>query len=147
SGARLQGPFPADPKPSRPMKNDPFGARDTFDTGNGSAYYYRLGRLEELGLGAISRLPFSIKVLLEGALRGLDGRVITREDVETLAASAPAAPARCAIPRARGRLRPPGFTGGPAAVGLAALRSAMARQGADPEAINPRGPVDLVIDH
>src|SRR5690606_21343563 len=135
SGARLQGPFPADPKPSRPMKNDPFGARDTFDTGNGSAYYYRLGRLEELGLGAISRLPFSIKVLLEGALRGLDGRVITREDVETLAAYDPAAPAQTEIPYNPGRVLLQDFTGVPAVVDLAALRNAMARQGGDPEAI------------
>jgi len=129
------------------MKNDPFGARDTFDTGNGSAYYYRLGRLEELGLGAISRLPFSIKVLLEGALRGLDGRVITREDVETLAAYDPAAPAQTEIPYNPGRVLLQDFTGVPAVVDLAALRNAMARQGGDPEAINPRVPVDLVIDH
>ncbi len=129
------------------MKKDPFGARDTFDTGNGSAYYYRLGRMEELGHGAIDRLPFSIKILLEGALRGLDGRLITEKDVETLAKYDPSAPEQTEIPYNPGRVLLQDFTGVPAVVDLAALRSAMARQGGDPEEINPRVPVDLVIDH
>ena len=129
------------------MKKDPFGARDTFDTGNGSAYYYRLGRMEELGHGSLDRLPFSIKVLLEGALRGLDGRLITEDDVKTLATYDPASPAQTEIPYNPGRVLLQDFTGVPAVVDLAALRSAMARQGGDPEAINPRVPVDLVIDH
>ncbi len=129
------------------MTNDPFGARDTFDTGHGSAYYYRLGRMEELGHGALDRLPFSIKILLEGALRGLDGRLITEKDVETLATYDPAAPEQTEIPYNPGRVLLQDFTGVPAVVDLAALRSAMARQGGDPEAINPRVPVNLVIDH
>ncbi len=129
------------------MNKDPFGARDTFDTGNGSAYYYRLGRMEELGHGAISRLPFSIKILLEGALRGLDGRLITEKDVETLAKYDPSGPEQTEIPYNPGRVLLQDFTGVPAVVDLAALRSAMARQGGDPEEINPRVPVDLVIDH
>ena len=86
------------------MNNDPFGARDTFDTGNGSAYYYRLGRMEELGHGAISRLPFSIKILLEGALRGLDGRLITEKDVVTLATYDPSGPEQTEIPYNPGRV-------------------------------------------
>jgi len=129
------------------MNKDPFGARDTFETGNGPAYYYRLGRMEELGHGSIDRLPFSIKVLLEGAMRGLDGRLITKSDVETLATYDPASPAQTEIPYNPGRVLLQDFTGVPAVVDLAALRSAMARQGGDPEEINPRVPVNLVIDH
>src|SRR6056297_1166586 len=129
------------------MNKDPFGARDTFETGNGPAYYYRLGRMEELGHGSIDRLPFSIKVLLEGAMRGLDGQLITEKDVETLATYDPASPAQTEIPYNPGRVLLQDFTGVPAVVDLAALRSAMARQGGDPEEINPRVPVNLVIDH
>ncbi|MEM6337299.1 MAG: hypothetical protein AAF752_12085, partial [Bacteroidota bacterium] len=59
------------------FKPDLFNARDTFDTGSGSAYIYRLSRLEEQGVGPVSRLPFSIKVLLESLLRNCDGHVVT----------------------------------------------------------------------
>ena len=65
---------------------DLFGARAKFDTGSGSAYFYRLQKLEEDGLGAVSRLPFSIKVLLEAVLRECDEYVVTRDDVSHLAA-------------------------------------------------------------
>ncbi len=128
------------------MNNDPFGARDTFDTGHGSAYYYRLDAVRDLS-PHFDRLPFSIKILLEGALRGLDGRLITEDDVKTLAGYDPANPAQTEIPYNPGRVLLQDFTGVPAVVDLAALRSAMARQGGDPEAINPRVPVNLVIDH
>ncbi len=128
------------------MNNDPFGARDTFDTGSGSAYYYRLDAVKDIS-PHFDRLPFSIKILLEGALRGLDGRLITEEDVKTLAGYDPSAPAQTEVPYNPGRVLLQDFTGVPAVVDLAALRSAMARQGGDPEAINPRVPVNLVIDH
>ena len=128
------------------MAQDPFSARDTLDTGAGAAYYYRLDALKEQGYD-IDRLPFSIKVLLEGALRGLDGRLITEDDVKTLASYDPAAPAQVEIPYQPGRVLLQDFTGVPAVVDLAALRSAMAQNGADPAEINPRVPVDLVIDH
>ena len=128
------------------MNNDPFGARDTFDTGSGSAYLYRLDAVEGIS-PHFDRLPFSIKILLEGALRGLDGRLITEDDVRTLANYDPAAPEQTEIPYNPGRVLLQDFTGVPAVVDLAALRSAMARQGGDPEAINPRVPVNLVIDH
>ncbi len=124
---------------------DPFGARDTFETGSGPAYLYRLSAVEDLG--DIHRLPLSIKVLLEGALRGINGTTIHEKDVENLAAYDPAAPAQLEIPYNPGRVLLQDFTGVPAVVDLAALRSAMARQGGDPNEINPRVPVDLVIDH
>ena len=126
--------------------HDAFGARDTFDTGSGTAYYYRLNALKEQGYD-IDRLPFSIKVLLEGALRGLDGRLINEDDVRTRASDDPAAPAQVESPSQPGRVLLQDFTGVPAVVDLAALRSAMARNGADAAEINPRVPVSLVIDH
>jgi len=139
-------PSPLDPIPT--MAQDRFGARDTFDTGSGSAYLYRLEKLERDGLvPSLDRLPFSIKVLLEGALRGVDGVAIREEDVEALARYDPAGPAQVEVPFAPGRVLLQDFTGVPAVVDLAALRSAMARNGADPAEINPRVKVDLVIDH
>ena len=130
------------------MPSDPFGARDTFDTGAGSAYLYRLSQLEADGLvSSLDRLPFSIKVLLEGTLRTLDGVGVREEDVRALAGYDPASPARTEVPFTPGRVLLQDFTGVPAVVDLAALRSAMARNGADPAEINPRVPVNLVIDH
>ncbi|MDX1430508.1 MAG: aconitase family protein, partial [Rhodothermales bacterium] len=128
-------------------KQDFFGARRTFDTGSGNAYLYSLSRLEEAGFKSINRLPYSIKVLLESALRGCDGRLITKEDVEKLATYDPASPAKIEVPFMPGRVLLQDFTGVPAVVDLAAMRSAMARLGGDPDEINPRVPVHLVIDH
>jgi aconitate hydratase len=65
---------------------DPFGARDTFSTSQGPIGLYRIQRLEELGLGAVSRLPFSIRIMLEAVLRNCDGYVVTEENVRQLAA-------------------------------------------------------------
>ncbi|MDX1440191.1 MAG: aconitase family protein, partial [Rubricoccaceae bacterium] len=130
------------------MSQDPFNARDTFDTGSGNAYYYSLKKLEEDGLvPALKRLPFSIKILLEGALRGFDGISIREDDIRALAAYNPSAPDQTEIPYQPGRVLLQDFTGVPAVVDLAALRSAMARNGGDPNEINPRVPVNLVIDH
>ena len=72
---------------------DPFGARDTFDTGHGKAGIFRLSKLQDLGLGDISRLPFSIRLLLESLLRNCDGYEVTEEDVKNLAGWQAAAPA------------------------------------------------------
>ncbi len=124
-----------------------FSARASFDTGSGQAYYYRLEKLEELGLGKVSKLPFSIKVLLESLLRNENGYDVTREDVEGLAAYNAANPAQTEIPFKPARVILQDFTGVPAVVDLAALRSAMDRMGGDPKLINPQIPVDLVIDH
>ncbi|MFW5972562.1 MAG: aconitate hydratase AcnA, partial [Bacteroidota bacterium] len=125
---------------------DPFNARDTFETGSGNAYLYRLGRLADAGYD-IDRLPYSIKILLEGMLRNLDGVAISEDDVRRLAAYDPKAPAREEIPFMPARVLLQDFTGVPAVVDLAAMRSAMARLGGDPDEINPRVPVHLIIDH
>jgi aconitate hydratase len=124
-----------------------FGARATFETGSGPAYYYRLGKLQEDGVGDIGRLPFSIKVLLESLLRNENGYDVTADDVRRLAAYDPAAPGEFEIPFKPARVVLQDFTGVPAVVDLAALRSAMKRMGGDPQVINPLVPVDLVIDH
>jgi aconitate hydratase len=123
---------------------DPFAARDTFDTGSGTAWLYRLDALKGYDL---DRLPYSIKVLLESVLRNCDGRLVTENDVTVLASYDPKAPARVEIPFSPARVLLQDFTGVPAVVDLAAMRSAMARLGGDPAEINPRVPVDLVIDH
>jgi len=129
------------------VSSDPFGARDTFDTGNGSAALYRLSRLEDAGLGAVSKLPFSIRILLEAVLRNCDGFQVTEQDVRNLAGWNAADPAKQEVPFKPSRVVLQDFTGVPAVVDLAAMRSAMQRLGGNPEKINPLIPVDLVIDH
>ncbi|MEM1116775.1 MAG: aconitate hydratase AcnA [Bacteroidota bacterium] len=125
-----------------------FNARDTLDVAGTSYTVYRLDRVAEATGADLSRLPFSIKVLLENALRQADlPTPVGEDDVRNLATYEPAAPAEVEIPYTPARVLLQDFTGVPAVVDLAALRSAMARNGGDPEAINPRVPVDLVIDH
>ena len=109
--------------------------------------YYRLAALEEAGIGHISRLPFSIKVLLEALLRQVDGFAVTEEDVRRLANWDAANPAQVELPFKPARVVLQDFTGVPGVVDLAAMRSAMARLGGDPKRVNPLIPVDLVIDH
>lgn len=128
-------------------KFDPFQARDQFDTGDGKAGYYRLGKLQEAGIGTIDKLPFSIRILLESVLRNCDGYVVSEDDVKNLATWNAASPAKVEIPFMPSRVVLQDFTGVPAVVDLAAMRSAMARLGGDPKKINPLIPVDLVIDH
>ena len=119
---------------------DHFGARAQLP---GTDYkYYQLEKL-----GDVSRLPFSIKVLLEALLRNCDGYEVMPEDVEKLAKWHAPSPAKDELPFKPGRVILQDFTGVPAVVDLAALRSAMARLGGDPKKINPQVPVDLVIDH
>lgn len=126
---------------------DPFSVRDTFETGAGRAGIYRLAKLEQLGLGKVSSLPFSIRVLLEAVLRNCDGYVVTEENVKSLAAWNAAAPAKEEVPFHVSRVVMQDFTGVPAVVDLAAMRSAMNRLGGNPKKVNPLIPVDLVIDH
>jgi aconitate hydratase len=128
-------------------KLDSFGARDTFDTGNGQAVIYRLSKLTEAGIGHIDKLPFSIRIMLENALRNLDGHAVREQDVRNLANWSAKNPQEVEIPFKPARVILQDFTGVPAVVDLAALRSAMARMGGDPQKINPVIPVDLVIDH
>ncbi|MFN2141575.1 MAG: aconitate hydratase AcnA [Candidatus Promineifilaceae bacterium] len=122
---------------------DHFGARATLPGSN--TIYYRLDKLVEYG--RIDRLPFSIRVLLESLLRNCDGYVVTPQDVIKLAGWNAPDPAKVELPFKPARVILQDFTGVPAVVDLAALRSAMARLGGDPAKINPRVPVDLVIDH
>ena len=124
-----------------------FGTRATFDSGQGEAYYYRLAALDEAGLGQTSSMPVSIKVLLESLLRNEDGYVVTADDIRRMAAYDASAVADEEIPFMPARVILQDFTGVPAVVDLAALRSAMQRMGGDPALINPQVPVDLVIDH
>ena len=126
---------------------DFFQAKDTFDTGSGEAVYFRLDALEKQGVADISRLPFSIKVLLEAALRQADGFEITKEAVETIAKWGPETAGKVEIPFKPARVVLQDFTGVPSVVDLAALRSAMHRLGGDPKKVNPLVPVDLVVDH
>ena len=131
---------------------DPFHARDTFDTGNGTAGIYRLSRLEDAKLTSVARLPYSIRILLEAVLRNCDGYAVTERDVANLAGwNATGYPlagaAGIEVPFKPARVILQDFTGVPCVVDLAAMRSAMRRLGGDPKKINPLVPVDLVIDH
>ena len=123
-----------------------FDTRATLSTAAGEVAFYSLARLARQGMD-VSRLPLSIKVLLEALLRSENGREITAADVSALAAYQPAAPAAVEIPFTPARVILQDFTGVPAVVDLASMRSAMARMGGDPQRINPQVPVDLVIDH
>ena len=124
-----------------------FGAKADIDTGSGKASYFRLAKFAEEGIADISRLPFSIRILLESVLRSENGKDITKDDVVKLAKYNPSFPEIGEVPFKPARVLLQDFTGVPAVVDLAALRSAMARLGGDPQKINPRIPVDLVIDH
>jgi aconitate hydratase len=126
---------------------DPFHARATLRTSSGSYTYYDLNALKRQGIGHIDRLPFSIKVLLEAALRNLDGFIVTADDVSGLASWNAKKPAAEELPFMPGRVVLQDFTGVPCVVDLAAMRDAMRRLGGDPAAINPAVPCDLVIDH
>ncbi len=126
---------------------DRFGARGTFDTGSGQAVIYRLNQLSQQGIGHIDRLPFSIKILLESALRNLDNFQVNEEAVVNIASWNAKNPQDVEIPFKPARVILQDFTGVPCVVDLAALRSAMIRMGGDPAKINPVIPVDLVIDH
>jgi aconitase A len=125
---------------------DPFGTRDTLETSAGRYEIHRISPLEsKLGI-SIAKLPFSIRVLLEAALRNCDGFQVTEADVRRLASWSPTAEA-VEIPFKPARVILQDFTGVPCVVDLAAMRDAVARLKADPKKINPLVPVDLVIDH
>ncbi len=126
---------------------DLFGARSAFDTGSGQAVMYRLSALTERGIGHVDRLPFSIKILLENALRNLDNYEVNEDAVTAIANWNAADPGQIEIPFKPARVVLQDFTGVPVAADLAALRSAMSRLGKDAKRINPIVPVDLVIDH
>ena len=122
-------------------------SRSTLATSQGEMTYYRLGLLEEEGLVNLSALPFSIRVLVENALRNLDGYLVTENDVMAAANWSPNSQSPKEFPFMPARVLMQDFTGVPAVVDLAAMRSAMARNGGDYRKVNPIVPVDLVIDH
>ncbi len=124
-----------------------YNARQTFELNGKRYHYYRLKAIEEAGVAKIGRLPYSIKVLLESVLRQVDGKVITKEHVDTLAKWGTPEASEGEVPFKPSRVILQDFTGVPAIVDLASLRKAMADMGGDPELINPEIPVDLVIDH
>jgi aconitate hydratase len=121
---------------------DPFNARRTLSVGGD---YYALDGLDENGIDT-SSLPYSIRILLEGALRGNDGFLVSDKDIRNIAAWTPNGE-RGEIPFRPSRVILQDFTGVPAVVDLAALRDAMVEMGGNPEKVNPQVPVDLVIDH
>lgn len=128
------------------VRQDTFEAKGTIKVRGETFTIYRLQRLQELGIADISRLPYSIRVLLENLLRHCDGYIVTEEDVKTLASWQPKPPDReIAFMPARVLLQD--FTGVPCVVDLAAMRAAVARLGGDPKRVNPLVPIDLVIDH
>ena len=128
------------------MTDNTFGCRVEFDSATGSKQLYSLESLEQKIGGNISRLPVSMKILLEQALRNHDEFQVLEEHVRMLA-HWDGSKSDKEIPHKPTRVLLQDFTGVPAVVDLASLRSAMAEMGGDPEVINPRVPVDLVIDH
>ena len=127
------------------MANDPFDARTTLNAGSGDVGIYSLKKLDEKVRGDVFSLPFSIRVMLESLLRNAGGKFVSEEDVEALASWPESVGGELAYLPARVVMQD--FTGVPAIVDLAAMRSAMQSVGGDPGRINPLVPVDLVIDH
>jgi aconitate hydratase len=128
-------------------EQDPFGTRARLSGNGWSATYYRLEALSSQGFPQIHRLPFTVKILLENVLRRFDGYAFTESDVRLLAGWDPKTSEVTEFPFLPSRVLLQDFTGVPAVVDLAAMRSALARLGGDPEKINPLVPADLVIDH
>jgi len=126
---------------------NPFGARGTIRLGTDAAVVYRLPELARQSLTELDRLPFSIRVLLENALRHAGHGFVTEAHVRDVAAWSPAAGGRNEVPFMPARVVLQDFTGVPCVVDLAAMRDAMARMKGDPDRINPVVPCDLVIDH
>ena len=126
----------------------PNNAIRSFDAGEGKkGIYYSLPALEEAGVGEISRLPVSIRIVLESVLRNCDGKKVAEKDVVTLANWNAKEPAKEEIPFVVARIVLQDFTGVPLLVDLAAMRAAVANLKADPKIIEPLVPVDLVVDH
>src|SRR5947209_6693526 len=128
--------------------NDEFKSVQKFDAGNWrEGFFHSLPELEKQGVGKISRLPISIRIVLESVLRNCDEEKVRSKDVETLANWDAKKPANEEIPFVVARIVLQDFTGVPLVVDLAAMRSAVNRLGGDPKIIEPLVPVDLVVDH
>ena len=126
-------------------ENNAFDSRARLATGSGEVTYYSLKKLDERVAGDVFSLPFSIRVVLESLLRNAGGKFVSEEDVEALASWPESVGGELAYLPARVVMQD--FTGVPAVVDLAAMRSAMKAVGGDPNKINPLVPSDLVIDH
>ncbi len=126
---------------------DTLKARRTLDVGDRRYDYYSLQAIKEAGLGDVSQLPYSLKVLLENLLRNEDGRSVTVDDIKALVAWTKTRRSEREIAYRPARVLLQDFTGVPGVVDLAAMRDAVVAVGGDPQRINPLSPVDLVIDH
>src|SRR5258705_13054196 len=125
-----------------------FDSLQSFDLADGRrGQFYSLPALEKAGVGKVSRLPVSIRIVLESVLRNADGQKATERDVRALANWNAKAPAQEEIPFIVARIVLQDFTGVPLLVDLAAMRSAVANLKKDPKIIEPLVPVDLVVDH
>jgi aconitate hydratase len=129
------------------MGKDIYNTKSTLQCGNRAYTFYSLKKLAQATDINLDRLPYSIRILLENALRKFDGVNVSESDVLALANWLPVDANRAAVPFHPGRVLMQDFTGVPVIVDLAAMRSAVARLGGDPSRINPVVPVDLVIDH
>ncbi len=129
------------------MSDNQFGCLVDFESGEGKSALYSLEKLQKDGIGQVDSLPFSIRILLEQALRNVDDFQVRPEDVTALANWNANKKSSKEIPFKPTRVILQDFTGVPAVVDLASLRSAMVAMNGDPSVINPRVPVDLVIDH
>src|SRR5262249_10768108 len=128
--------------------NDLFGTLQKFDLGNGKqGAFYSLPQLEKAGVGPVSKLPVSVRLVLESVLRNCDGKRVSQQNVRALANWKPNAPRVEEIPFVVARIVLQDFTGVPLLVDLAAMRSAVARLCKNPKLIEPLVPVDLVVDH
>jgi len=126
---------------------DTLNTRRTLDVGGRSYDYFSLEAAEAAGVGPVSRLPYTLKVLMENLLRREDGRTVTTDDIKALAAWANTKTSNHEIAYRPARVLMQDFTGVPAVVDLASMRDAMTAMGGDAKKINPLSPVDLVIDH
>src|SRR6185369_8228086 len=130
------------------MSHNAFNSLDSFDLGNGKkGQFYSLPKLAQAGFQNVSKLPVSIRIVLESVLRNVDGRKISEKDVAALAGWQANAERTEEIPFMVARVLLQDFTGVPLLVDLAAMRSAAERFGKEPKIIEPLVPVDLVIDH
>ena len=125
-----------------------FDTLQRLDAGSGrQAYFYSLPQLEKAGIGPVSKLPVSIRLVLESVLRNCDGKRVSEQNVRALASWKATGPRTDEIPFVVARIVLQDFTGVPLLVDLAAMRSAVSRLGKNPKLIEPLVPVDLVVDH
>lgn len=129
------------------LSADSYQSRSTIRVGDREVQVFRLDAVKSAGLGDPSRLPYSIRVLLENLLRSEDGKTVTKADIEAVAKWNPEVEPSTEIAFRPARVILQDFTGVPAMVDLAAMREQFAKMGGDPSRINPLEPADLVIDH